>query len=156
MGLQEYKNKRNFKVSPEPYVKQNKITKDKSLIFVVQKHQASHLHYDFRLQIGNVLKSWAIPKVPTNDAQISRLAINVEDHPLDYADFEGKIPKGNYGAGLVEIWDSGYWIPQSKAYADYKKGRLKFELKGKRLKGKWLLVRLKDNKNWLLKKLDKK
>lgn len=118
----------------------------KNLIFVIHKHHASHLHYDLRLEKDGVLKSWAVPKEPPQEFGIKRLAIQVEDHPLDYADFEGKIPEGQYGAGLVEIWDKGYYIPSK-----FEDSEVIFELKGKKLKGTFCLVKFKGkpNKNWL-------
>ncbi|MDD5455103.1 MAG: DNA polymerase ligase N-terminal domain-containing protein [Candidatus Ratteibacteria bacterium] len=128
----------------------------KNLIFVIHKHHASHLHYDLRLEKDGVLKSWAVPKEPPKEIGVKRLAIQVEDHPLDYADFEGKIAEGSYGAGLVEIWDKGYYIPSK--FEDWE---IIFELKGKKLKGTYCLVKFKGNngiprrvsrsgKNWLL------
>ncbi|MBU1766513.1 MAG: 3'-phosphoesterase, partial [Candidatus Omnitrophica bacterium] len=120
----------------------------KELIFVIQKHHASHLHYDLRLEKDGVLKSWAIPKEPPKEMDIKRLAIQVEDHPLDYANFEGKIAEGSYGAGLVEIWDKGYYI-RSK----FDSTEIIFELKGEKLKGIYCLIKLKPklppDKNWL-------
>ena len=118
----------------------------KELIFVIQKHHASHLHYDFRLEKDGVLKSWAIPKEPPQETDIKRLAIQVEDHPLDYANFEGEIAEGSYGAGLVEIWDKGYYIPLK-----FNDTEIIFELKGEKLKGVYCLVKLKQkqDKNWL-------
>lgn len=128
----------------------------KRAIFVVQKHLASHTHYDFRLEAGGVLKSWAIPKGPSVDPHDRRLAVMVEDHPLSYARFEGQIPEGEYGAGEVEIWDSGTWQPL-KNYADVDKalreGELEFILYGKKLKGMYVLIRMEHStaKNgWLL------
>src|SRR5690606_8585846 len=119
-----------------------------------QRHQARNLHYDFRLEINGVLVSWAVPKGPSLDPNIKRLAIHVEDHPLEYGDFEGEIPEGQYGAGHVEIWDSGTWTPTSDPTKGLAQGRLKFELDGG-LKGKWLLIRTGANSSqWLLRKLD--
>lgn len=114
-------------------------------IFVVQKHDATHLHYDFRLEFDGVLRSWAIPKEPPEVPAVKRLAVQVEDHDLDYASFEGNIPKGEYGAGTVEIWDKGTFELQEKTDK-----KLVFSLKGKKLKGVYCLIRLKDTKNWLI------
>ena len=117
----------------------------KELIFVIHKHHASRLHYDLRLEKDGVLKSWAVPKEPPQEIGIKRLAVQVEDHPLDYADFEGEIAEGSYGAGLVEIWDKGYYIPSK-----FEASEIIFELKGEKLKGTYCLIRLKpDEKNWL-------
>jgi len=127
-----------------------------SLIFVVQKHQSSHLHYDFRLEINGVLKSWAIPKGPSMKPSEKRLAVMVEDHPLSYANFEGTIPEGNYGAGTVEIWDSGTWESLSgfeNADKELEKGLLEFSLYGKKLKGEFALVKMEKSytkDGWLL------
>jgi len=127
-----------------------------SLIFVVQKHQSSHLHYDFRLEANGVLKSWAIPKGPSMKPSEKRLAVMVEDHPLNYAGFEGTIPEGNYGAGTVEIWDSGTWEPLSgfeDAEKELEKGLLEFSLYGKKLKGEFALVKMEKSytkDGWLL------
>jgi bifunctional non-homologous end joining protein LigD len=164
MGLTKYISKRNFKKTPEPAGKASKSsakgTSKKKLTFVVQRHDASHLHYDFRLELDGVLKSWAIPKGPSLDPNDKRLAVQVEDHPLSYGKFEGTIPKGNYGAGTVEIWDHGTYEADSDAdsneTATLRKGlysgSLKIRLNGKKLKGSFALVRLKDgkDKNWLL------
>lgn len=157
MTLALYNKKRNFKQTDEPAGK--KIA-DSKMRFVVQRHQASHLHYDFRLELGGVLKSWAVPKGPSMNPAQKRLAVMVEDHPVSYIDFKGIIPKGNYGAGKVEIWDNGKFSPvnsehkkitDKEALQQLKKGELKFSLKGKKLKGEFVLVRLKnDEKNWLL------
>lgn len=158
MSLTEYNKKRDFKNTPEPK-STKKDTKGK-LIFVVQKHQATQLHYDFRLESDGVLKSWAVPKGPSMNPSEKRLAIMVEDHPLDYAGFEGEIPKGNYGAGEVEIWDSGIWTPEEK-FEDVakalKEGLLEFSLAGKNLKGEFVLVKMETSDtphSWLLIKKD--
>ncbi|MBZ4041094.1 DNA ligase D [Flavobacterium hibisci] len=163
MSLSKYNQKRDFKQTKEP---KGKVEKSESeLIFVVQKHAASHLHYDFRLEMNGVLKSWAVPKGPSMNPDDKRLAMMVEDHPYSYKDFEGTIPEGNYGAGNVIVWDNGTYIydkkttSQEKAMlADLKKGRLSFILKGKKLKGEFSLVKLKGKQEnaWLLiKKNDK-
>jgi len=148
MSLEKYRKKRNFKRSTEPY---GNIKRNKQLIYIVQKHAASHLHYDLRLELNGVLKSWAIPKGPSLDSSIKRLAVHVEDHPIEYAEFEGVIPKGEYGGGTVMLWDMGTWRCENEdANAAYKKGHLSFTLKGKKLKGAWNLVQIKKNpKNWL-------
>jgi len=118
-------------------------------IFVVQKHEATHLHYDFRLEKDGVLKSWAVPKEPPIEENIKRLAIQVEDHELEYADFKGQIPEGEYGAGTVETWDKGYYVPLK-----FEPKEIIVELKGKRLKGTYCLIKLKPNlsqdKSWLI------
>lgn len=156
MGTKEYVAKRNFKITPEPRGTKKTRSRGKQhpLMFVVQEHHASHLHYDFRLEMDGVLKSWAIPKGPSTDPTVKRLAVEVEDHPLSYGSFEGEIPKGEYGAGQVYIWDTGVWQPKGSAHEGLEKGRLEFNLKGKRLHGNWLLVRTSraaGNKNqWLL------
>ena len=146
MSLNSYKQKREFSKTPEPKGKIK--NSNEKLIFVVQEHHASHLHWDFRLEINGVLKSWAIPKEPPTAKGIKRLAIQVEDHPLNYADFEGEIPKGNYGAGKVEIWDAGTY-----ELDDLKRDKIEFELHGKKLKGKYVLVKTKygkqKEKSWL-------
>lgn len=150
MSLKEYQKKRDFKKTKEPAgIKE---TGEKH-IFVIQKHYASHLHYDFRLELDGVLKSWAVPKGPPKTAKEKRLAVEVEDHPVSYAKFEGTIPEGEYGAGTVEIWDKGVWIPLGNPQQQLKKGHLEFELKGKKLSGRWMLIRtqMKAKKaNWLL------
>jgi bifunctional non-homologous end joining protein LigD len=154
--LSEYKKKRDFKKTREPIAKVPKRTKAGTLLFVVQEHHASHLHYDFRLELDGVLKSWAVPKGPSMEPKDKRLAVEVEDHPYEYANFEGTIPEGEYGAGEVGIWDRGTWEPLGDAHEGLKKGRLEFSLKGKRLKGTWLLIRTQrrsGSKNqWLLMK----
>lgn len=158
MSLAKYKSKRNFSLSPEPegVVKKN----TPSLSFVVQRHKASHLHYDFRLEMDGVLKSWAVPKGPSMNPKDKRLAMMVEDHPYSYKDFKGVIPSG-YGAGIVEIWDKGKYTgienPEKSAVekelkAGLKAGNLKFTLSGKKLKGEFALVKLKgkEENSWLL------
>ncbi|MEX6688245.1 DNA ligase D [Danxiaibacter flavus] len=157
MSLALYKKKRDFKQTKEPEGAQGKQNKFR---FVVQRHEATRLHYDFRLELGGVLKSWAVPKGPSLNPTQKRLAVMVEDHPVDYITFKGKIPEGNYGAGNVDIWDHGTFVPvtedhepitEKQALAAIKRGQLKFALKGKKLKGEFALVRLKDDdKNWLL------
>ena len=150
MALEAYRKKRDFKKTNEPAGKAHKKSVGK-LIFVVQKHHASHLHYDFRLEIDDVLKSWAIPKGPSLDPKDKRLAVMTEDHPLDYAKFSGVIPAGEYGAGTVEIWDHGTWEPLADPLIGLKQGRLHFVLHGKKLHGTWALVAFKNEpKNWLL------
>src|SRR6266851_2642796 len=140
MALEEYKRKRDFSKTPEPAGKVTR-RKARALFFCVQKHLASHLHYDLRLEHNGVLLSWAVPKGPSLDPKTKRLAMHVEDHPLDYGDFEGVIPEG-YGAGIVMLWDRGTWIPEmDDVDAALKKGDLKFTLKGYKLKGSWVLVR---------------
>jgi bifunctional non-homologous end joining protein LigD len=141
--LQEYERKRNFKKTPEPGAVVPKKRKSKETIFVVQEHHASHLHYDFRLEMDGVLRSWAVPKGPSMDPSIKRLAVQVEDHPIPYAQFEGSIPAHEYGGGDVYIWDRGTWEPKGDPTEGFKKGKLEFELKGKKLKGSWLLFRTK-------------
>jgi bifunctional non-homologous end joining protein LigD len=140
MALEEYKKKRNFKKTPEP---EGKVVarKGRDLFFCVQKHLASHLHYDLRLEHDGVLLSWAVPKGPSLDPKTKRLAMKVEDHPLEYGEFEGVIPEG-YGAGIVMLWDRGTWAPEvDDVEAALKKGDLKFTLNGYKLKGSWVLVR---------------
>lgn len=156
--LKSYSKKRDFDLSPEPRGKIKKASvKKEKLIFVVQEHHATHLHYDFRLELDGVLKSWAIPKGPSLNPEDKRLAVEVEDHPLDYASFHGTIPAGEYGGGEVYIWDKGTWQVDGDAHNALKKGKLEFTLKGKKLKGHFVLVRMPDKKatskhNWLLMK----
>jgi bifunctional non-homologous end joining protein LigD len=153
MALEEYKRKRDFKQTPEP---PPKVEKGKQRRFVVQKHRATRLHYDFRLEMEGVLKSWAVPKGPSLDPADKRLAMQVEDHPVSYFDFEGIIPAGNYGAGTVMVWDMGTWEPLGDASATLKKGDLKFRLNGKKIKGEFALVHIKSRRpdskgtEWLL------
>jgi bifunctional non-homologous end joining protein LigD len=147
MVLEKYKQKRNFTATPEPAgdvtlaAERAKKEPSKGLFFCVQKHLASHLHYDFRLEYKGVLLSWAVPKGPSLDPKTKRLAMHVEDHPIEYGTFEGVIPSG-YGAGIVMLWDQGTWTPQvDDVDAALKKGDLKFTLDGYKLKGSWVLVR---------------
>ena len=145
MPLKEYIKKRNLKKSGEPKSLIKK-SKSKKLIYVIQKHKATNLHYDFRLEINGVLKSWAVPKQPPKAKGIKRLAIQVEDHPLEYATFHGIIPEGNYGSGTVKIWDKGIFLIESK-----KPNKIVFEIQGKKMKGKYVLVQFtNETKNWLL------
>lgn len=142
MKLDEYRKKRQFEVTPEPPGESKAKKKAGSLIYVVQKHMASHLHYDFRLEWRGVLLSWAVPKGPSLDPAVKRLAMQTEDHPVEYADFEGVIPEGQYGAGTVMIWDKGTWEPEDPDVdASLKKGEIKFTLQGKKLQGSWVLIR---------------
>lgn len=158
MSLIRYKEKRNFKSTSEP---EGGKPKGKQLRFVIQKHAASRLHYDFRLEMEGVLKSWAVPKGPSTDPKVKRLAMMVEDHPFNYRDFEGSIPEGNYGAGTVIVWDEGTYEPieevEGKKAQDkhlrqqLHAGSLKFVLHGKKLKGEWALVKTQQSENsWLL------
>lgn len=141
-GLRKYRSKRNFEVTSEPSGDGSRGSRGKGLAYVIQKHQASHLHYDFRLEWGGVLLSWAVPKGPSLDPSVKRLAAQVEDHPAEYAGFEGVIPEGEYGGGTVMLWDRGTWVPEDPDVdAALRKGALKFELKGKKLRGSWVLVR---------------
>jgi DNA ligase D-like protein (predicted 3'-phosphoesterase) len=141
LGLNEYKTKRDFRKTSEP---EDAVETGQGDTYVIQRHDASHLHYDLRLEMDNVLKSWAIPKEPPTDAGVRRLAVQVEDHPLSYASFEGVIPEGQYGAGTVEIWDRGHY-----KIVDRKEDKIVIEIDGKRLIGSYVLVRLKDKKNWI-------
>ena len=144
MSLETYRKKRNFAVTPEPSGATRRAAMGKRLRYVVQMHQASHLHYDFRLEWNGVLLSWAVPKGPSLDPAVKRLGMRVEDHPLDYAGFEGVIPRGEYGAGTVMVWDKGAWVPDNPDVdAALRRGDLKFTLYGEKLKGSWVLVRTK-------------
>src|SRR5687768_4028592 len=159
MALEKYRAKRNFTESPEPSgdKRHNSPGGRKPRFFCVQKHLASHLHYDFRLEHDGVLLSWAVPKGPALDPAVKRLAMHVEDHPIEYGEFEGVIPSG-YGAGIVMLWDRGTWTPEvDDVDAALKKGDLKFTLEGYKLKGSWVLVRTKGggwsgggDRSWLL------
>ncbi|MBX9576679.1 MAG: DNA ligase D [Caulobacteraceae bacterium] len=157
--LKSYRSKRQFDATPEPRGRKERSAGSRPLRFLVQRHAATRLHYDFRIEHDGVLKSWAVTKVPSRDPAIKRLAVEVEDHPLDYGDFEGTIPDGNYGAGTVQLWDVGTWTPQhpETLAADFARGSIKMRLDGERLKGGWALVRLKSDRgrpskraNWLL------
>ena len=152
MALTKYRQKRSFKVTPEPT---GGSSSENDLKFVIQKHDASHLHYDFRLEVRGVLKSWAVPKGPSTDPSVKRLAMMVEDHPYDYRNFEGIIPKGQYGGGTVIVWDEGNYLPiglepgQGKKEAEkilmqqLKDGNLKFVMNGEKIKGEYHLVKTK-------------
>ena len=156
MGLKEYKRKRNFKITSEPAGKTPRVRPKKKLEFVVQKHRATALHYDVRLEWNGVMLSWACPKGPSLDPAVKRMAMQVEDHPIEYNRFEGVIPEGEYGGGTVMIWDRGTWEPEvPDVDAALKKGDLKFQFHGEKLEGSWVFVRLRprggDSKPaWLL------
>lgn len=142
MSLREYQRKRHFEVTPEPAGGSRPAAVQARLRYVIHKHQARNLHYDLRLEWNGVLLSWAVPKGPSLDPAVKRLAVRVEDHPLDYADFEGVIPEGEYGAGAVIVWDRGTWVPEAPDVdAALRRGELKFTLHGEKLKGSWVLVR---------------
>lgn len=162
--LAEYNRKRHFGVTPEPAGRLARRAADRPREFVVQKHRASHLHYDFRLEHRGVMLSWAIPKGPSLDPTVKRLAMETEPHPLDYNQFEGVIPEGQYGGGTVMIWDRGVWAPDAggrlgdDADIDRQlaKGELKFVLLGKKLAGSWTLVRTRGRQWLLIKHRDRK
>lgn len=187
MALVEYQKKRDFRKSPEPLGSARgrlagaappcsasggtKAGRRKKPIFVVQKHTASHLHYDFRLEHRGVLKSWAVPKGPPRKAGEKKLAVEVEDHPLAYARFHGRIPEGEYGAGTVEIWDSGTYVPLGSLESGLSGGHITVALSGRKLKGEYALVRFRglkeprcpkrsglrpERRNWLILKAKKK
>jgi DNA ligase D-like protein (predicted 3'-phosphoesterase) len=139
--LEEYRRKRNFEKTGEPMSGEKK---GKGPVYVIQKHDATHLHYDLRLEMDGVLKSWAIPKEPPIIAGVRRLAVEVEDHPIEYANFEGTIQKGEYGAGTVEIWDKGNYT-----LLERKEDKITVDIHGEKLKGVYFLIRFKDKKNWL-------
>jgi len=148
-ALAEYNRKRRFGVTPEPPGRPGR-RRAAGLAFVIQKHRASHLHYDFRLEHEGAMLSWAVPKGPSPDPSVKRLAMMTEPHPMDYNDFEGVIPEGEYGGGTVMIWDRGTWEPEvPDVTAALAKGDLKFTLHGRKLRGSWVLVRTR-NRQWLL------
>jgi DNA ligase D-like protein (predicted 3'-phosphoesterase) len=147
MGLEEYRKKREFNKTPEPA---GEVREGEGSRFVVQRHQASHLHYDFRLEIDGVLKSWAVPRGVPEMSGVRRLAVQTEDHPVDYIDFAGTIPAGEYGAGTVEIWDKGMFRLDRESPEE-----IEFNLQGKKLSGDYVLVHT-DGKNWLLLKRKEK
>src|ERR1039458_3394244 len=158
-SLERYQRMRDFSVTAEPRGangKRENVSTPGKLLFVVQKHAAARLHYDFRLGWNGVLKSWAVTKGPSYFPGDKRLAVEVEDHPWEYRDFEGTIPKGQYGGGTVMVWDKGYWTPHGDVEQGLRDGHLKFELHGKKLKGNWVLVRMhrrageSGKTNWLL------
>src|SRR5689334_15993240 len=159
-GLEQYHDKRDFKKTSEPPGKVARTKKSEAGgIFVIHKHAATRLHYDLRLEHGGVLWSWAVTRGPSLDPHEKRLAVHVEDHPIDYAPFEGTIPKGEYGGGSVIVWDEGTWVPETDPAKAMRKGHISFELKGHKLHGTWHLVRLKPRggekrENWLLIKAD--
>src|SRR5688572_7369905 len=147
-SLSTYRAKRSADRSPEPV---GTVSQVPGNLFVVHKHAARQLHFDLRLEMDGVLRSWAVPKGPSYDTADKRLAVKVEDHPLEYGDFEGVIPEGNYGAGGVIVWDRGEWVPLEDWRTGLEKGKLLFELKGYKLHGKWTLVKIKKSeKEWLL------
>src|SRR5216117_3795499 len=151
MPLVEYRRKRHFDKTAEPagklttakstMAKPAKPKRASKLSYVIQKHAATRLHYDFRLELDGVLKSWAVPKGPSFDPSEKRLAVEVEDHPLEYAKFEGSIPEGQYGAGEVIVWDRGTWSPVGDPHDGLRKGKLEFDIDGEKLHGRWVLVR---------------
>jgi bifunctional non-homologous end joining protein LigD len=153
MVLEQYNKKRSFDQTPEP---KGKLERGAQRRFVVQKHHASQLHYDFRLEMDGVLKSWAVPKGPSLNSSDKRLAMQVEDHPVSYFHFEGKIPEGNYGAGTVMVWDTGTWEPLGDEHAMMDKGDLKFRLHGEKLQGEFVLAKMRSRRpgskgtEWLL------
>src|SRR5216684_7728082 len=152
MGLQVYRKKRSFDVTPEP---RGRAAKAKGNRFVVQKHVARRLHYDFRLELDGVMKSWAVTRGPSLVPGEKRLAVHVEDHPIEYNSFEGTIPQGEYGGGTVMIWDRGEWHSEGDPHKGYKKGHLDFTLEGEKLRGRWHLVRMnrrhgESKEPWLL------
>jgi bifunctional non-homologous end joining protein LigD len=155
MGLDEYRGKRDFGVTPEPGGDGEEGGDGEGLRYVIHKHDATSLHYDFRLELDGTLKSWAVPKGPSLRAGVKRLAMQTEDHPMSYGDFEGVIPPGQYGGGTVMLWDRGRWVPEGDAREGYRRGRLRFRLEGEKLSGGWILTRMKEKPgekkaSWLL------
>src|SRR6185312_16381506 len=154
-ALEKYQSMRDFAVTAEPSGKRP-VAAGKRLRYVIQKHEATRLHYDFRLELNGTFKSWAVTRGPSLNPADKRLAVEVEDHPLDYGDFEGTIPKGQYGGGTVMLWDRGFWEPEGDPDKMLAKGDLKFTLDGEKLHGSWVLVRMRSDKfkskrtNWLL------
>src|SRR6476660_8587123 len=144
MGLEEYKRKRKFDKTPEPA---GEVKKKPGNSFVIQKHRATRLHYDFRIEMEGILRSWAVPKGPSLNPSEKRLAMQTEDHPIEYGGFEGIIPKGQYGGGTVMLWDRGTWTPDGDPHEGLRKGRLKFTLEGEKLSGGWMLVRTRGGRN---------
>jgi bifunctional non-homologous end joining protein LigD len=153
MALEEYKRKRDFRKTAEP--PPGKPVSHEGFSYLIQKHDATRLHYDIRLELDGILLSWAVTKGPSLNPSDKRLAVRTEDHPLSYGTFEGTIPKGQYGGGTVMLWDRGSWEPKGDAHAGLKKGHLAFTLHGERLKGGWDLIRMRSDQkkeNWLLTK----
>ena len=154
MGLETYREKRRFARTPEPKGKVEATAA--GTLYIIHKHDASRLHYDLRLELDGVLKSWAVPKGPSLKPGEKRLAVHVEDHPIEYGSFEGIIPQGEYGGGTVMLWDRGTWEPEGDPREGCAKGDLKFKIHGEKLKGSWVLARMKgkaggtEGKNWLL------
>src|SRR5580700_3248661 len=153
MALEEYKRKRDFRKTPEP--SPDKSVQRKGFSYLIQKHDARRLHFDLRLELDGVLLSWAVTRGPSLVLGEKRLAVRTEDHPMKYLDFEGVIPKGEYGGGTMIVWDRGSWVPRFDPHKGIAKGQLDFNLEGKRLKGAWHLVRMKPRRGetreqWLL------
>ena len=151
MALETYRKKRQFSVTPEPRGRKGVARGGRR--YVIQKHAARRLHYDLRLELDGVMKSWAVTRGPSLDPNEKRLAVHVEDHPIEYNTFEGTIPKGEYGGGTVMIWDRGSWTPEGDPHKGYAKGHLVFDLDGAKLRGRWHLVRMRErerHENWLL------
>ena len=152
MALEIYRKKRRFAVTPEP---RGRKAADEGHRYVIQKHAARRLHYDLRLELDGVMKSWAVTRGPSLDPNQKRLAVHVEDHPIEYNSFEGTIPEGEYGGGTVMVWDRGSWTPDGDPHKAYAKGHLVFDLDGEKLHGRWHLVRMRGrdsdrHENWLL------